>query len=377
MSLFLKSLSASPLKDATPIALVKRADDRGESPFNPHRCTEHSSGILLLDTEANIGQELIELAPESGETFQLLPEKRKGQRDVIMIVGSSGSGKSTFAGNYMRTFQECYKTTAKNILVISADDFQDPAFAGCNHTHIKADMTLVEQPIELDELTRGSTPLTPDARKHSKDGEFKPSLVVFDDFEGISNKRVRDAVETLQQRILEIGRKRMIYCLFLCHRPANGRSTRYILNELTGFVMFPRFTSGQNLSYALKTHLNVPEGLRACFKNDKSWGRWIYIKNSGIQYILSPFRACIFDSDEVALALKKRSLIDKKRANIEADKALNAGSYDEDGNKVDRRFKPAPRKNPNRSLGKIINNSKEKNNRDDIEIENFSDEEEY
>ena len=64
MSLFLKSLSASPLKDATPIALVKRADD---SP----------SGILLLDTEANIGQELIELAPESGETFQLLPEKKK------------------------------------------------------------------------------------------------------------------------------------------------------------------------------------------------------------------------------------------------------------------------------------------------------------
>ena len=353
MSLFLKSLSASPLKDATPIALVKRADD---SP----------SGILLLDTEANIGKELIELAPESGETFQLLPEKKKGQRDVIMIVGSSGSGKSTFAGNYMRTFQECYKTTAKNILVISADDFQDPAFAGCNHTHIKADMTLVEQPIELDELTR-----------ESKDGEFKPSLVVFDDFEGISNKRVRDAVETLQQRILEIGRKRLIYCLFLCHRPANGRSTRYILNELTGFVMFPRFTSGQNLSYALKTHLNVPEGLRACFKNNKSWGRWIYIKNSGIQYILSPFRACIFDSDEVALALKKRSLIDKKRANIEADKTLNAGSYDEDGNKIDRRFKPAPRKNPNRSLGKIINNSKEKNNRDDIEIENFSDEEEY
>ncbi len=271
------------------------------------------SGILVLDCEgfSADGQELVELDPESGLTFQILPEKRENQRDVIFIVGASGSGKSTFAGNYMRVFQECFKTPASNILVVSADDFADPAFKGVDYTHIKADMNLVDNPIELDELTR-----------EDKNGVIKPSLVVFDDFEGISNKKVRDAVDVMQQKILEIGRKRKIYCIFISHRAANGRSTRYILNELTAFVMYPKFTSGQNLSYCLKQHLNVPEGLRSCFKNDPSWGRWIYIKNSAPQFIVSPYRACMFDADEVALALKKRSIIDRKRANMEAVKAL-------------------------------------------------------
>ena len=300
--LSLKTGGASAIKlsagDGFPIAVVENEDKKIE-------------GIVRLNEEFTNGKELIELPAGGDLKFQVMPEQRENMRDVIYVVGPSGSGKSYWCGEYMRVFQALFKCPAKNMVLISADDFSDPAFKMVNYTHIKADEDMVENPLDLEELTR-----------KDKSGKALPSLILFDDFEGIHNKRVKQAVEALQQRVLEIGRKRAIYVLYVAHVSASGQASRLIANELTGFCMFPKYSSGQNLSYFLTNHLNVPEQLRTCFKNDKGWGRSIFIRNSAPQYIIAPYRCCMFDVDEVSSALKKRSLIDRVRARQEAEKIV-------------------------------------------------------
>jgi len=300
--LSLKTGGASAIKlsagDGFPIAVVENEDKKIE-------------GIVRLNEEFTNGKELIELPAGGDLKFQVVPEQRENMRDVIYVVGPSGSGKSYWCGEYMRVFQALFKCPAKNMVLISADDFSDPAFKMVNYTHIKADEDMVENPLDLEELTR-----------KDKSGKALPSLILFDDFEGIHNKRVKQAVEALQQRVLEIGRKRAIYVLYVAHVSASGQASRLIANELTGFCMFPKYSSGQNLSYFLTNHLNVPEQLRTCFKNDKGWGRSIFIRNSAPQYIIAPYRCCMFDVDEVSSALKKRSLIDRVRARQEAEKIV-------------------------------------------------------
>lgn len=303
--LSLKTGGASAIKlsagDGFPIAVVENEDKKIE-------------GIVRLNEEITSeknGKELIELPAGGDLKFQVMPEQRENMRDVIYVVGPSGSGKSYWCGEYMRVFQALFKCPAKNMVLISADDFSDPAFKMVNYTHIKADEDMVENPLDLEELTR-----------KDKSGKALPSLILFDDFEGIHNKRVKQAVEALQQRVLEIGRKRAIYVLYVAHVSASGQASRLIANELTGFCMFPKYSSGQNLSYFLTNHLNVPEQLRTCFKNDKGWGRSIFIRNSAPQYIIAPYRCCMFDVDEVSSALKKRSLIDRVRARQEAEKIV-------------------------------------------------------
>jgi hypothetical protein len=282
--------------DGFPIAIVESDDKKIE-------------GVVRLNEQLTTGKELIELPADGDLKFQVMPEMRENLRSVIYVVGKSGSGKSYWCGEYMRIFQLLFKCPAKNMVLISADDFSDPAYKSVNYTHIKADDDMVENPLDLDELTR-----------KDKSGKPLPSLILFDDFEGIHNKKVKQAVEALQQRVLEIGRKRLIYVLYVAHISASGQASRLIANELTGFVFFPKSGAGSNLGYFLTNHLNVPEQLRTCFKSDSGWGRSIYIQNTSPQYIISPYRCCMFDVDEVNSALKKRNLIDKIRAKQDAEK---------------------------------------------------------
>jgi len=55
----------------------------------------------------------------------------------------------------------------------------------------------------------------------------------------------------------------------------------------------------------------------------EGWGRWVCLKTSAPQVLISEKRACIYDHDEVESAIKKRSYIDKKRSQQEATQFLS------------------------------------------------------
>lgn len=261
-------------------------------------------GILKISEEDG-GEKMIEL-PKS-MVFSVTPETRPQMVDNFFIVGGQGSGKSYWAGNYCRHFMNAFNPDPEYITVISSDDYPDNAY-NFPHRHIKIDDEMVKTPITLDELTNPN-----------KDSR---SLVIFDDIEGISNAKKQRAVDALTEAVLTMGRKRHIHVLFISHRSANGKMTKNILNELTGVVWFPKLGGGnRNLTYMLTKHLGVPEGMREALKSD-SWGRWVCLITKVPQVLVSEKRTAIFDADEVESAIKKRTIIDKKRSQKEAESML-------------------------------------------------------
>ena len=63
-------------------------------------------GVLKLSEEED-GEKLIELPKNL--VFSVTPETRPQMVDSIFIVGGQGSGKSTWAGNYIRHFINAFQ----------------------------------------------------------------------------------------------------------------------------------------------------------------------------------------------------------------------------------------------------------------------------
>jgi hypothetical protein len=262
---------------------------------------EGAVGMLKVG-ESEVGDKLVELPNELH--FTVCPETRENLVDNILITAGAGAGKSTWCGAYCKIFIEMFHPEPQYITIISADDVEDPAY-NFPHRHIKVDDEFALDPITLDDLTN------PNGR----------SVVIFDDIEGITEKKKEKALFGLVESVLTMGRKRKINCLFISHRSANGKQTKMILTELNSVVWFPKISSSRNLTYMLHHHLGVPEGMRNALKAD-GWGRWVCLKTSAPQILISEKRACIYDYDEVEKALKKRTIIDKKRAQKEAVEML-------------------------------------------------------
>ena len=61
--------------------------------------------------------------------------------------------------------------------------------------------------------------------------EFANSVIILDDVDLISNKRIQDDVYNLPNQVLELGRQFKITCLMTNRLPSNRNDTRRILNE--------------------------------------------------------------------------------------------------------------------------------------------------
>ncbi|NDA89993.1 MAG: hypothetical protein EBY20_03680 [Alphaproteobacteria bacterium] len=269
MSLLLSPLGKKEI-GLRPIAVVQEGD---ESPIG-----------LLKVSEDERGEKLIELPKELH--FTLCPETRDNLVHTIFISGGQGCGKSTFAGSYCKVFIEMFHPDPQYITIISADDVEDPAY-DFPHRHIKIDDEFADDPPDLDEFTN------PEGR----------AIVIFDDCE-ITDKKKERALQGVMDAVLTRGRKRGISCIFISHRSADSKRTKMILTELNVAVWFPKLSSSRNTTYFLHHHLGMHEGMRNALKAE-GWGRWV-----------------AHDYDEVDKALKKRTIIDKKRAQKEAVEML-------------------------------------------------------
>jgi len=280
-------LHLTPLKskqrNLRPIAVVKEGD--------------MAVGVLKISEESN-GDQLIELPPML--KFSVCPETRESLVDNIFVTGGAGSGKSTWCGDYCKLFIEMFKPKPEYITIISADDFEDPAY-NFPHRHIKVDDEFALDPPTLDDFTN------PNSR----------SVVIFDDIEGIIDKKREKALYGLLESCLTMGRKRGINTIQISHRGADSKKTKMILTELNAVVWFPKIGNSRNLTYMLTKHIGIPEGMREALKAD-GWGRWVCLKTSAPQILISECRATMYDHDEVEKAIKKRTILDRKRAHKEA-----------------------------------------------------------
>nr|WPF46627.1 MAG: putative packaging ATPase [Lake Baikal virophage 7] len=186
-----------------------------------------------------------------GSVFQLIPNP-KTERTISYVVGCSGSGKSTFTSKYIEQY---HKTFPKNPVYLFSSLDDDEVLDKVGVQRVKVDKTLVGSGLE------------------AKD--FENSLVVFDDCDVITDKKVREAVLAISNSILEIGRHFKVSCFFLNHLPTAGKDTRRILNEAHQIVYFPHSGSAKGTNYMLTEYVGFDKDDIKMVKRMKS--RWCCI----------------------------------------------------------------------------------------------------
>lgn len=148
---------------------------------------------------------------EGGEMV-VLPAPRP---ERVYVAGASGLGKSCWAAMYMREFSVMHPDS--RIILITTHE-QERAYSFVPHIELMANAELVAEPPTVEELAN--------------------SLVVFDDCDNISDKKIRDGVRRINDDLISNGRKYGIYVLTLQHQLMNYKETRGLLNEAQRIVIF-------------------------------------------------------------------------------------------------------------------------------------------
>jgi ABC-type dipeptide/oligopeptide/nickel transport system ATPase component len=186
--------------------------------------------------------------------FQQIPNPNKDQteREILYITGCSGSGKSTYACNYI----QCYKKKfPKNEVFLFSAISEDNSIAPVNPKRIVIDDSLITDPLKCEDFTN--------------------SIVVFDDIDCLSNKKHREEVYKILNSILETGRHYYVSCIITNHLPTAGYDTKRILNECHTITYFPHSSGGRGIKYLLTEYLGLNKPTMKRIKNANS--RWATI----------------------------------------------------------------------------------------------------
>jgi len=169
------------------------------------------------------------------ENSTLIPLPSENKRDVIYVVGQSGSGKSFYIANFVK---EYHKMFPKNKIYLFSPEIEDNSFEDIYKilNIVKLNDEILNEDISID--------------------EFENSLVIFDDFEAI-NKKYQKFVVDLMNKMLTSGRKLNISLCIVKHVSNSGKDTQLLNLECTQVVLFPYFLNKRNLEYLCMNYLGL------------------------------------------------------------------------------------------------------------------------
>jgi hypothetical protein len=105
--------------------------------------------------------------------------------------------------------------------------------------------------------------------------DFTDAMVIFDDIDVISDKKLRESVYQVLNALLETGRHTKSSVCISNHLPTAGKDTRRVLNECHNVVYFPHSGSAKALKYLLTEYLGLDKASMSKIKKLKT--RWCCI----------------------------------------------------------------------------------------------------
>ena len=187
--------------------------------------------------------------------------------DFVLIGGPSGSGKTVWASRYIKAYKKKYPKRC--IYVISS----------------------INEDNALDRIS-GVIRLDLEECFGDDDYEIEPesmqnSLVLFDDVDTLTSKKMRDNVLTFRDFLLEQGRHFNIHLVNTVHILLNYKATRRLLNESTKVIIFPKSGTAYQIKTFLQTYCGfMKEQITEFFKRDKK-SRWKMISKTYPIYVMS------------------------------------------------------------------------------------------
>lgn len=213
----------------TPICIISSKDDKKSKGQHPIVCvSETETGLVRPFKEMSLKE-------HEDQYFQLIPNPET-ERNILYITGSSGSGKSYFTKKYCREFARVFPK--RPIYLISSIDKDESVDDIKNLKRLKLKSTeFMEEEFVID--------------------DFKDCLVIFDDTDCITDKKLRTKVNSILGMILETGRHTNTYCIYTSHLATAGNDTKRILNECHSITFFPKTMGGRMMKYLCEGYLGL------------------------------------------------------------------------------------------------------------------------
>jgi Cdc6-like AAA superfamily ATPase len=233
------------------------------------------SNLLLSiePEEKNVITYLKELKLKDKQHFQLIPNDGVA-RDICYVTGASGSGKSYFTKQYADQYRKIYPKREIYLISSLSDDSSIDSIK--NLRRIKLSPAFLGEDIQAT--------------------DFKDSLVIFDDCEALTDKRMKVKVQSILNQLLTIGRHHNISVCNLTHSACNGSETKLILNESNTITIFPHGLGGRSLKYLLDQYLGLDKHQIKKLKKLKS--RWVTIIKGYPMVVLSEKECYILNSND-------------------------------------------------------------------------------
>jgi Cdc6-like AAA superfamily ATPase len=211
--------------------------------------------IICIDDKKNSYHSFNEFILDDSDYFQQIPDPTT-ERSILYVTGSSGSGKSTYIYNYCMQFKKMFPKREIYLFSSLSDDGSIDKIKGLKR--IKLSPELLEEEITAE--------------------DFENSLVIFDDCDCITDKKMKSKVQSIQNSILETGRHFKVYCCISSHLPCAGNETKRTLNEAHSITFFPHSLGGRSLKYLLEGYLGLDKHQIEKIKKINS--RWVTVIKS-------------------------------------------------------------------------------------------------
>lgn len=203
--------------------------------------------------QANYNSKLCTTWNQSGQIVTLArgffePVPSAIGRDILYVAGPSGAGKSVFCAMYAENFRRMWP---KRPIYLFSRLLKDPSI-----DHVKG----------LKRIDINAMDGTENANI------FANSLVIFDDIDTITNKKLKKRVDQLKDDLLQTGRHSNVYVILTSHLLNKSKDTRIIMQEMNKIVIFPNTGSKYFTNYCLKNYvgLETPE-IQAIYKLPTRW----------------------------------------------------------------------------------------------------------
>jgi len=218
--------------------------------------------ICISEKEGESRYPFNELQLKGNEQFQVIPNPNT-ERQIIYITAPSGSGKSYWTKHYCDEYRKLYKQRPIYLFSSISEDSSIDSIKGLKR--IKLTPELINETIE------------------AKD--FSDSLVIFDDTDCLTDKLIKNKVNSILNSILETGRHYNVSVCYTSHIACAGNDTKRILNEAHFTVIFPKTAGNRSLKYLLDGYLGLDKEQIKKIKNLK--GRWICISKTFPRVVIS------------------------------------------------------------------------------------------
>jgi Cdc6-like AAA superfamily ATPase len=196
------------------------------------------------------------------DEFQQIPNPLT-ERSISYVTGASGSGKSYYIKNYANEFKKMYPKRDIYLFSSISDDSSIDKVKGLKRVKLSPELL-------QDEITAE---------------DFKNSLVIFDDCDCITDKKMKQKVQAIQNSILETGRHFNVFCCISSHLPCAGNETKRTLNEAHSITFFPHSLGGRSLKYLLESYLGLDKEQIQKIKSTPS--RWVTVIKTYPQVVLT------------------------------------------------------------------------------------------